>query len=291
MAVGNDQESPDHAGAQLPEPAIVRNEVVAGVVNGVVVQAQTITGGVQVPLPPQAAGPHSPRPRVSLVVPSLALMMATIGIVAFLSHRPPPEDQVQPPAATSSPPSVSSSGEAAATPSPTAPVTSTAPAATRVVAPTPVGTPAAEPPQPVDPRPAAFSQGADVRLRNASTQECVSGDAFYPGSETCGAADSHVWTLRASSGDTFALVNRASGKCLEAPGVRDGSVGLAACSGLGGTGYTYWRIGSTTSTGRTLQNTHTGQCLRIGSPPLGGPRQPMVATCDSGRPEQLWTSG
>ncbi|SDO82692.1 Ricin-type beta-trefoil lectin domain-containing protein [Lentzea jiangxiensis] len=94
--------------------------------------------------------------------------------------------------------------------------------------------------------------------------------------------------MRPSGGDSFELVNRASGKCLSAPTVNNYAVQLDPCDGSIGNGNLHWRIGSTTAAGQTLQNTETGHCLIIDSPPFGGSSQVMVTTCNSDQSQQLW---
>ncbi|GAA1378182.1 RICIN domain-containing protein [Catellatospora chokoriensis] len=134
----------------------------------------------------------------------------------------------------------------------------------------------------------AFKPGSVSRIRNASIGQCVSGEDFSPGYGPCSSSHAYEWTFRDTGGGTFELVNRASGKCLEAPYTENSGAGLAHCSGLGGTGYSHWRIESTTDRGQTLQNTDTGQCLAIASAPYGGGKAVMLTTCDSDQPVQLW---
>ncbi|WP_405692415.1 RICIN domain-containing protein [Streptomyces sp. NBC_00057] len=121
------------------------------------------------------------------------------------------------------------------------------------------------------------------------TSGCGDG-SVYPGFGTCSSSDAYTWTFRSSGGDTFKLVNRASGYCLSAPNNNDYRALLGACNGYGGTGNVHWRIGSTTAAGQTLKNTETGHCLEIASTSFGS-EQVMVTTCNSDQPQQLWTRG
>ncbi|MEV5850338.1 ricin-type beta-trefoil lectin domain protein [Streptomyces sp. NPDC051985] len=125
-----------------------------------------------------------------------------------------------------------------------------------------------------------------------STSQCVSGDAStYPAFGKCGSSDAYAWTLRSSGGNTFELINRASGKCLSAPFGNDYPAQLETCGGVGGTGHIQWQVGSSTAAGQTLKNTDTDRCLEIASPSYGGGNQVMVTTCDSGQAQQLWRDG
>ncbi|MGW7256612.1 RICIN domain-containing protein [Streptomyces sp. NPDC054834] len=153
-------------------------------------------------------------------------------------------------------------------------------------------TPETGPPPSTESGDTTLSPGSVSRLRNVSADQCVSGDgSVYPDSGTCTSSDAYTWTLRPSSGGTFELVNRASGKCLSAPFDNNYETQLEACGGVGGTGYQHWRIGSTTAAGKTLKNTETGHCLEIASPAYGGAKQVMVTTCNSDEPQQLWKDG
>ncbi|WP_416982745.1 RICIN domain-containing protein [Streptomyces sp. T028] len=138
----------------------------------------------------------------------------------------------------------------------------------------------------------ALSPGSTASLRNVSTNQCVSGDAsIYPSFGTCSSSDAYAWTLRSSGGNTFELVNHASGKCLSAPFNNDYTTQLETCGAAGGTGYIQWHVANSTAAGQTLKNTDTGRCLEIASPSYGGAKQVMVTTCDSGEAQQLWRDG
>ncbi|MGP3954049.1 RICIN domain-containing protein [Streptomyces sp. 7N604] len=149
----------------------------------------------------------------------------------------------------------------------------------------------ADPSAPLKSPPSTFSVGDDSRIQNADTHQCVSGDAsVYPAYGTCSASEAYAWTFRSTGDGTFKLVNQASGNCLSAPYNNNYAAGLESCSGgPGGTGYVHWRVGQTKADGQTVKNTETGHCLAMGSPPYGGSKQVMVTTCNSDRPQQLWS--
>jgi hypothetical protein len=52
-------------------------------------------------------------------------------------------------------------------------------------------------------------------------------------------------------------------------------------------GSPYWLIRNTTAEGQTLENTDTKHCLEINKPTYGS-EAPMVTTCNSADPRQLW---
>ncbi|MFJ7257814.1 hypothetical protein ACIQWV_36005 [Streptomyces sp. NPDC098085] len=60
--------------------------------------------------------------------------------------------------------------------------------------------------------PATLAPGSVSRLKNAATHQCLSADdSVYPSFGTCSSSDTYTWMFRRSDGDTFELVNRASG--------------------------------------------------------------------------------
>ncbi|MFE7268916.1 ricin-type beta-trefoil lectin domain protein, partial [Streptomyces sp. NPDC057592] len=139
--------------------------------------------------------------------------------------------------------------------------------------------------------PATLSPGSVSRLKNAATHQCVSADdSVYPSIGTCSSSDIYTWELRRSDGDTFWLVNRASGHCLAAPHTNDAAAKTTQCDGYGGPGYVHWRLETTTAAGQTLKNTDTNHCLEIDSTPYDGVKV-LVTTCNSDEPQQLWTRG
>ncbi|MFF3129844.1 RICIN domain-containing protein [Streptomyces sp. NPDC057908] len=139
--------------------------------------------------------------------------------------------------------------------------------------------------------PATLSPGSVSRLKNAATHQCVSADdSVYPSIGTCSSSDTYTWTLRRSDGDTFELVNRASGHCLAAPYSNDSSAVTTRCGDEYSGGYIHWRMETTTAAGQTLKNTETNRCLEIDSTPYNGVKA-LVTTCNSDEPQQLWTRG
>lgn len=260
-------------------------------------QAPHITasnGGLAVGHADQVAYVRARRLRVLLVVLPVVVVGGTI-MAVIRPHSSPSSGLERPSQSPSFSESPSPSGSSSAARSPSGPA-ARAPGSTPT-GPQPVqtgagGTPAAKPPPPAKPKATTLSPGSVSRLRNVSTDQCVSGDgSVYPGFGPCSSSDAYAWTLLSSGGDTFKMVNRASGECLSAPYSDNYAAGLGSCSGFGGTGYVQWRIGSTTAAGQTLKNTETGQCLEIAPPPYGGGKQVKVTTCNSDRPEQLWRNG
>ncbi|MFC9758668.1 caspase family protein [Streptomyces sp. NPDC056921] len=137
--------------------------------------------------------------------------------------------------------------------------------------------------------PATLSPGSVSRLKNAATHQCVSADdSVYPSIGTCSSSDTYTWKLRPSDGDTFELVNRASGHCLAAPYANDSSAVTTRCGDDYSGGYVHWRVETITAAGQTLKNTETNRCLEIDSTPYNGVRA-LVTTCNSDEPQQLWT--
>jgi len=228
-----------------------------------------------------------------LVVPVVVGGGVITGIMLVPDSSPSNPERSSPAPSTSALPSPSGPSSATGSPSASAPRASASAAA--VVQPVRTGaavTSQAGPPPTEESKATTLSPGSVSSLRNVSTDQCVSGDSpGYPSFGTCSSSDAYAWMLRSSGGGTFELVNRASGNCLSAPFNNNYAAGLEACGGVGGTGYEHWRIGSGTAAGRTLKNTETGHCLEIASPAYGGGRQVMVATCDSGDPQQLWRNG
>lgn len=251
-------------------------------------------GGLAVGHADQVAYVRARRLRVLLVVVPVVVAGGTImAVMPHSSPSPGPERPSQSPSSSESPsPSRSSSAARSPSSGPAARPSGSSPARAQPVQTGAGGIPAAGPSPSAKPKATALSPGSVSRLRNVSTDQCVSGDgSVYPGFGTCSSSDAYAWTLLSSSGDTFKLVNRASGNCLSAPYSDGYAAGLGSCSGFGGTGYVLWRIGSTTAAGQTLKNTETGQCLAIASPSYGGGKQVMVTTCNSDQPEQLWRNG
>ncbi|MFJ1680984.1 RICIN domain-containing protein [Streptomyces sp. NPDC088251] len=139
--------------------------------------------------------------------------------------------------------------------------------------------------------PATLSPGSVSRLKNAATHQCLSADdSVYPSFGTCSSSDTYTWMFRRSDGDTFELVNRASGHCLAAPYSNDSAAVTTRCGDEYSGGYVHWRMETTTAAGQILKNTETNRCLEIDSTPYNGVKA-LVTTCNSDEPQQLWTRG
>lgn len=238
--------------------------------------------------------------RLRMLVVPVVVVGGTITAITLAPDSPPSSPGRSSPApwfsATRSPCGPpSATGSPSATASPSAPIVRASGSAAAVDQPERTGAaamPEAGAPPSAKSGATKLSPDSVSRLRNVSTNQCASDDgSVYADFGTCDSSDAYAWTLRSSGGDTFELVNRASGKCLSAPFGNNYRAGLETCGGVGGTGNVAWRIGSSTGAGQTLKNTNTGNCLEIASPAYGGGKQVMVATCNSDEPQQLWNNG
>ncbi|MEV0260414.1 RICIN domain-containing protein [Streptomyces sp. NPDC050617] len=133
------------------------------------------------------------------------------------------------------------------------------------------------------PKPAPLSPNSRSQLENAKTGQCVAGAGTFLSIGTCDAGYAYAWTLRSTGGNTFELVNRASGSCLTAPPGNDYQASLTNCT----YGNIHWRIDTTSAAGQTLKSVETDHCLKIDSPPFSGTLV-MVTTCNSDDKKQLW---
>ncbi|WP_306325612.1 RICIN domain-containing protein [Streptomyces venezuelae] len=120
-------------------------------------------------------------------------------------------------------------------------------------------------------------------LENASNGQCLgendAGYAVLVNTYECGSSPgsiSYSWTYSAGANGTFRLISKVSGKCLQPSG---SSVTIAACNG---STVQSWKVGTTTSSGRTIKNMQDGQCL------LTGPPWVMTYTCNAADRAQLW---
>ncbi|WP_254047328.1 protein kinase domain-containing protein [Streptomyces aureus] len=120
-------------------------------------------------------------------------------------------------------------------------------------------------------------------MENVANGQCLgendAGYAILVNTYECGSAadsTSYAWTYSTGSNGTFRLINKRSGKCLQPSG---SSVTIAACNG---STVQSWKVGATTSSGRTIKNMQDGQCL------VTGPPWVMTYTCNSGDRAQLW---
>ncbi|MFE5910429.1 protein kinase [Streptomyces wedmorensis] len=139
---------------------------------------------------------------------------------------------------------------------------------------------------PAPPPPASSGPSGTYSLENASNGECLAendaGYAVLVNTYQCGSAPTnggylaYSWTYSPGADGTFRLVSKKSGKCLQPGG---SSVTIAPCSG---SSVQAWKIGTSTSSGRTIKNMNSGYCLLVGPPFV------MTYTCDSTNRAQLW---
>jgi hypothetical protein len=87
------------------------------------------------------------------------------------------------------------------------------------------------------------------------------------------------WTFSPAGNGTFKAINKGSGSCLTAFQA-NGWINMDPC---GSNAAQYWRIGRTTSSGSTLENTTYSQCMEV--VPTSSAK---VAPCNTGS-AQLWS--
>ncbi|MFI1100374.1 protein kinase [Streptomyces melanogenes] len=127
------------------------------------------------------------------------------------------------------------------------------------------------------------------RVKNVSNSQCLSAGGTSASYGPCESTASYAWTFKYASDGSFQLINRGSGYCLVGGsdfGGGGGFTGYATTFPCGQTaGGQHWRIGTRTSSGSTIKNTSSGDCLEVGS------NGAMVTPCDSTQHAQLWVSG
>ncbi|MFG2772057.1 protein kinase [Streptomyces sp. NPDC048350] len=143
-------------------------------------------------------------------------------------------------------------------------------------------------PKPPPPPAGGSAPSGTYSLENASNGQCVGeynpGYGIFADTYECGSVPSngatiaYAWTYAAGANGTFRLVNRRTGRCLQAGG-NPGGVGVAACNG---SSKQSWKIHATTSSGRTIMNMSNEECMTVGPPFL------TTYACDSGNRAQLW---
>ncbi|MFI8322724.1 protein kinase [Streptomyces sp. NPDC085529] len=155
-------------------------------------------------------------------------------------------------------------------------------------------TTAAPRPTTAAPRPTATSGGGGsgpsgtYSIESVGNGQCLGeydpGYGVFVNTHTCGSDDGggnpihYAWTYVPGPNGTFSLRNRTSGRCVE----KGGSVGGLTAAACNGSGVQMWKIHSSTSSGRTIRNVNSGQCITIG-PPFA-----TTAACDPGNRAQLW---
>ncbi|MBY8877342.1 serine/threonine-protein kinase [Actinacidiphila acidipaludis] len=125
------------------------------------------------------------------------------------------------------------------------------------------------------------------RIRDASDGSCLEQDTSSgsPGSyavnRSCSATNGSYaqWTFSPGPNGTFRVINKGSGSCLTAF-MASGWINMDACGSNSGQ---YWRIGSTKSSGSTLESTTYSQCMEV--VPTSSAK---VTACDPADSAQLW---
>ncbi|MEU0399065.1 protein kinase [Streptomyces sp. NPDC006197] len=140
--------------------------------------------------------------------------------------------------------------------------------------------------QPAPPPSGGSAPSGTYSIENASNGQCLAesdeGWATLVNTYKCGSPPSnggslsYSWTYSPGANGTFRLISRKSGKCLEPSG---STVALASCNG---SSVQSWKIGTSTSSGRTIKNVNNGACLVTGPPFV------MTYTCNSGDRSYLW---
>ncbi|WP_411129453.1 RICIN domain-containing protein [Streptomyces sp. x-19] len=208
--------------------------------------------------------------------------------------RPPAQGPLSSSASPSPSPSASAASRSPETPSPSPATPAPGPHGTDGPAPTLPQPPApTETPNPTPgggsnghSNPTRLSPGSSSHLENVAARKCVAGDGAFLSIGSCGASYVYTWKLLPTGGDTFELVNRASGSCLTAPQVNNVQASLTPnCS----SGNNRWRIDTTSAAGQTVKSAETDHCLEIDSPFSAA--MVMVTTCNSDDPKQLWRGG
>ncbi|MBX9423616.1 protein kinase [Streptomyces lateritius] len=152
--------------------------------------------------------------------------------------------------------------------------------------PAPRPTTQAPAPPPPPPSTGGSSPSGTYSLENASNGQCLAendaGYAVLVNTYECGSKPTngghlaYSWTYSPGANGTFRLVGRISGKCLQPS---SSAVTVAPCNG---SSTQSWKIGTTTSSGRTIKNMSNGYCL------LTGPPFVMTYTCNAGDRAYLW---
>ncbi|MFF8276853.1 protein kinase [Streptomyces lateritius] len=146
--------------------------------------------------------------------------------------------------------------------------------------------PAPPPPPPPSSGGGGSAPSGTYSLENASNGQCLAeqdaGFAIIASTAECGSPSSnggtmsYAWTYSPGANGTFRLVNRKTGRCLQPSG--NSSMTVTACNG---SSLQSWKIGTSTSSGRTIKNMNNGGCM------VTGPFV-MTYTCDPGNRSHLW---
>ncbi|MER5204965.1 protein kinase [Streptomyces sp. NPDC002825] len=124
--------------------------------------------------------------------------------------------------------------------------------------------------RPAPPPPTTSAPSGTYSLENANTGNCLAeynaGFGDLVTAAECGSQGSngttywYSWTYASGANGTFRLINKKSGRCLQPAG--NTTVTTAACNGAS---LQYWKVVSSSSSGRTFKNMSDGQCLTAGS--------------------------
>ncbi|MEU2115131.1 protein kinase [Streptomyces sp. NPDC016459] len=141
-------------------------------------------------------------------------------------------------------------------------------------------------PAPPPPTSGGSAPSGTYSLQNVSNGHCLAeNDAGYAvlvdtyecGSKpTNGGYLAYSWTYSPAGNGIFRLISKTSGKCLQPS---SSTVTVAACNG---SDVQSWKIGTSTSSGRTIKNVNSGYCL------ITGPPFAMTYTCNSADRAHLW---
>lgn len=125
------------------------------------------------------------------------------------------------------------------------------------------------------------------RIKDASDGACLEQDtssgspSSYAVSSSCSSTNGSYseWTFSPGPNGTFKVINKGSGSCLTAF-MASGWINMDTCGSNSGQ---YWRIGSTRSSGSTLESTAYSQCMEVA--PASSAR---VTGCNAANSAQLW---
>ncbi len=126
------------------------------------------------------------------------------------------------------------------------------------------------------------------RIKDASDGGCLEQDTSsgspgtYAVSRSCSSTNGSYseWTFSPGPNGTFKVINKGSGSCLTAF-MASGWINMDACGSNSGQ---YWRIGSTKSSGSTLESTTYSQCTEV--VPASSAK---VTDCNAANSAQLWS--
>ena len=135
---------------------------------------------------------------------------------------------------------------------------------------------------------AKIGSSGTYRIKDASDGHCLEQDtssgspSSYAVNSSCSSTNGSYseWTFSPGPNGTFKVINKGSGSCLTAF-MASGWINMDACGSNSGQ---YWRIGSTKSSGSTLESTAYAQCMEVA--PASSAK---VTDCDAANSAQLWS--